>query len=66
MCFFRSGLATTMQGIRSVFKALDDKHKIIVCGADEHIRIRTQSESLAECLIRMADVLEGIEKSMAF
>ena len=50
--------------MRAVFEALDEKHNIVVCGADEHIRIRKGEGTLVECLQRLADINESLEKSL--
>ena len=64
--FLRCGIASKMVDVRAVFKALDGKHDIVLFGADEHLRIRVKNGSLVDCLQRLAEVHESLEKLLNF
>ena len=64
--FLRCGIASKMVDVRAVFKALDGKHDIVLFGADEHLRICVKNGSLVDCLQRLAEVHESLEKLLNF
>ena len=55
-----------MVDVRAVFKALDGKHDIVLFGADEHLRICVKNGSLVDCLQRLTEVHESLEKLLNF